>query len=69
VAAWPFALRVADVAPRSDWNVHRDKPMLGAAVRIDYWLTLVLQYPGAAFLIWCGLNEKPQSSLGLAISN
>jgi len=25
-----------------------------------YWLMLVIQYLGAAFLIWCWLNEKPQ---------
>jgi len=25
-----------------------------------YWLTLVIQYLGAAFLIWCWFNEKPQ---------
>ena len=25
----------------------------------NYWLTLVIQYLGAAFLIWCWLIEKP----------
>ncbi len=46
--------------------------MAGAAVwptfeaPAAYWLTLIIEHLGAAFLIWCSLSGRPR---GLALSN
>jgi hypothetical protein len=61
MALWRFSPRTVYGDSRSEWNDHRESLLPGSTDRakepLTYWMVLVTQYLGGAFLVWHWLTH------------